>query len=376
MRTLICLLALIFFTQNSWALEEIMKNYRSTRSLGMGGLFATTGLYDQALFGNPAMHVEAPEWKLSMLNLVAELNDNMISDFSDVRKVTSASGNDVFTTIADKNLAGKNEHYRLTVIPGFYSPRFFGEDTGFAFGILVNNQTNLMLRSHAEVEMQSVLDAGPAFGVAHRFLDGKLNVGLNLRAIYRLSVDRVLGVSDFTQTGKKLNFQSLGTQGAGFDGDLGALYKLPFSYRFIKGVSVGASLNNFMQSHYVDFAGDVVSGVRGQPPRNNRVINTGVRADFTDFSLFRNTLLAIEFQDVGSTNKLYSTAKKIHVGAETTMFDFFAIRAGLNQGYLSGGLGFDLPIVNINVATYGEELGSNAGQLEDRRVLLNLEFAI
>lgn len=376
MRTLTYVVALFLVTQNSWALEEIMKNFRGARSLSMGGVFATTGIYEESLFGNPAMQPEAPTWKLSLLNFTAEANDNMITDFSEVRQVTRAQGNDVMTKVADKGLAGKNEHYRLTVLPGFYSPRFFGEDTSFSFGILVNNQTNLMLRSHAEIEMQSVLDAGPAFGVAHRFLDGSLNVGVNLRAIYRLSVDRVLGIADFTQSGKKLNFQSLGAQGVGIDGDLGTLYKLPFTARFIKGVSVGASLNNFLQSHYVDFGREVVAKVRGQPPRNNRTVNTGVRADFPDLFLFKNTLFAIEFQDVGSTNKLTSTAKKIHAGTETTMFGFLALRAGLNQGYITGGLGFDLPLVKINVATYGEELGSNAGQLEDRRVLLNLEFAI
>lgn len=376
MRYLLLTLGLLLAAQPSFALQETMKNYRGARSLSMGGVLYTTGLYDESLFGNPALQLDDPAWKISLLNITAELNDHMISDYSDVMKVTSAQGNGVLTTIADKGLAGKNEHYRLGVLPAFYAPHFFGEDTSFAVGILVNNQTNLMLRSEAQVEMASVLDAGPAFGVAHRFFDSHLNVGVNLRAIYRLSVDRTLNVTDFTQEGKKLNFKTLGTQGAGFDGDIGALYKLPFAIPFFKGVSVGATLANFMQSHYSNFASDVVNGVKGQPVRNDRTFNGGLRLDFPDMLMFQNTLFAFEMQDVGSTYRLISMAKRLHAGAETNLFGFMAVRAGLNQGYLTGGLGFDLPLVNINLATYGEELGSNAGQLEDRRFLLNLEFAI
>lgn len=379
-RILLALVAVgvLFTSPKASALEELFRNYRGARALGMGGVAYTTGIYDESLFANPATQLLAPAWKISLLNLTGELNDNMLSDLNDVLDVTNASGADVLAQIGQKELAGKAEHYRVTVIPGFYSPSFFGENTSFGFGILVNNQTNLMLRAHTDIEMQAVLDAGPAMGVAHRFTDLGLNVGVNLRAIYRAAADRTLRATDFTSGTAKLDLKTIGTQGVGIDGDFGVLYTLPVPLFMFKQVLIGASLNNFLASEYQTFGKDLISTIRGgAPPRNDRTINAGVRFDLPDLFVFSNSLFAFEFQNVGHTRKMAGFYKKLHLGAETTLLaKWFSFRAGLNQGYLTGGVGFDLPIVNINIATYGEELGSNAGQLEDRRVLLNLEFAI
>ena len=68
--------------------------------------------------------------------------------------------------------------------------------------------------------------------------------------------------------------------------------------------------------------------------------------------------------------------KRTHLGAETKLTRIFSIRAGLNQGYLTAGLGIDLPVVKVDLATYGEELGGNAGVLEDRRLMFRLALEL
>ncbi len=47
-----------------------------------------------------------------------------------------------------------------------------------------------------------------------------------------------------------------------------------------------------------------------------------------------------------------------------------ALRAGVNGGYLTGGIGLNLWIVSVNYATYAEELGAFSGQRADRRHIL------
>jgi hypothetical protein len=137
-------------SSNAYAVEEIIKHYRGIRSLGMGGVVTTTGRYDEALFGNPATQMEDEDWKLTLLGLTAEGNLNIFSDFKKVTDVRNASGAGVLTAVSDKGLIGRNEHMRMSImLPAYYNPKLFGENTGFAAGLLFNTQNNIMLRSNA-----------------------------------------------------------------------------------------------------------------------------------------------------------------------------------------------------------------------------------
>jgi hypothetical protein len=53
-----------------------------------------------------------------------------------------------------------------------------------------------------------------------------------------------------------------------------------------------------------------------------------------------------------------------------------AFRLGLNQGYLSAGLGLDVHYFTLDLATYGEEMGLNAGSFQDRRYTFNFGLHI
>lgn len=61
--------------------------------------------------------------------------------------------------------------------------------------------------------------------------------------------------------------------------------------------------------------------------------------------------------------------KKLHLGIEFDL-PLVSVRAGLNQGYYTLGLGVDMAMVRVDAATYGVELGEYPGQHEDRRYLV------
>jgi hypothetical protein len=69
--------------------------------------------------------------------------------------------------------------------------------------------------------------------------------------------------------------------------------------------------------------------------------------------------------------------KRLHAGLELE-FPGFSLRGGTNQGYLTYGVGLDLKYIRLDAASYGVELQSYPGQLEDRRyvvqVTLDLNF--
>lgn len=371
---LLVVLAALAQASPAWALNEIIRSYRGVRSLGMGGLVTTTGLYDEALFGNPAMHGQSDTWKISLINVTAEANDHIIKDASKFSKVSGASGSDIFTKVADSGIVGRNEHLRVSNVTGYYAPRFISDQYAFAIGILVNQQTNIMLRSNVDLSIQSYLDAGPAFGVARKFMNDDLTVGVNVRGIYRLAADRDFKTIEFL-SGKKLSLSDIGGQGMGVDGDIGAYYKTPLDLKIVR-FSVGGSVNNLAASRYDVAFKNLVKKVTSAPPSNDRKANLGVRADFSDLFILTENKAAVEVQDIGKSSKLVSLWKRVHMGAETRLIRLFSVRAGLNQGYYTAGLGLNLPLLKIDLATYGEEIGTNAGMLEDRRYVARLGIEI
>lgn len=358
----------VLASPNSHALEEINRTYRGVRSLGMGGVVTTTGVYDEALFNNPATALEAEAWKISIINVTAEVNDNVLTDRSTVLDAAKTSGSEIITTL--NKLIGRNEHVRATVLPGFYSPKLFGEDTGFAFGILANVRTNLMLRSTLDLDNQTFADIGPAIGLAHRFLDKTLTLGVNVRGIYRLGSDSSLRATSFLE-GSKLSISNFAGQGFGVDGDIGAFYRFKQDFWGFR-PSLGLSVNNVVKSTYRIAGQEVIKAITTSPPANDRTVAVGARIDTPDLFIFSKTKLAVEMQNLGNLSVQASTYKRIHLGLETNLTRFFALRGGVNQGYWTAGLGIDLPILKLDFASYGEEIGANTGQIEDRRYVARI----
>lgn len=362
------LLFLIFFSIQSFAIEEIIRNYRSPRTMGMGGVVTTTGDYGDALFANPARHSETEFAKFSLIDINLEANTNLINNAQNVSNIKGGSGGNTISKAAD--LIGQNQHFRMDYLLGYYNPNFIAQ-TGFAFGLLVDAQTNMTIHSTTDLDSQLVAQVGPNVGISHRFLDDTLSLGINLHLLYRAANDDTISVLDFLSGSKGVKLKDLASEGAGADADIGAFYFIPWDIEFMK-LSFGASLNNVLKTHYTNYRPEYIKGLGKNPPASARLFHAGTRLDFIDFYMLKESILAFELQDIGDTGKQYSLFKRIHLGGETKIYKILIVRAGINQGYLCGGLGLNLPILKIDVATYGEELSANVGGVEDRRYILRL----
>jgi hypothetical protein len=67
--------------------------------------------------------------------------------------------------------------------------------------------------------------------------------------------------------------------------------------------------------------------------------------------------------------------KRIHLGLEYSLTKIVSLRAGVNQGYLTYGLGADTKKVQFDLLSYAEEVGNHSGQQKDRRYLLRFGVA-
>ncbi len=83
---------------------------------------------------------------------------------------------------------------------------------------------------------------------------------------------------------------------------------------------------------------------------------------------------AVAFDVIGAPGSglQRSFLTRICFGAQTSVNDWFFLRAGINQGYTTFGLGFKLLLVQIDYAYYGVEEGRIPGQLPSWRHRLQL----
>lgn len=362
-------------SNSALALNEMMHHYRGIRSMGMGGLLFTTGTYEEALFNNPAMMTQGDEWKAKILDLTGEVNHHFLSDKSKLSEIRNAdSGTQTLVKIGDSGIIGRNEHIRFSNVSGYFNPHMFTENTAFGVALLASSQNNIFLRNNTDVSFQLLTEVGPAANVAHTFLDGDLSLGLNVRFLYRVAGNRTIRASDFL-TGTRIRAEDIAGDGGGIDADLGAYYKIPVNtpVKF----SIGMAFNDMFGSKYPLFS-DIWKKSNKAPTANVRNYNVGAKMMLPNAFVFENTMFAFEFQQIGKTepNVYASNLMRLHMGVETYVLKWLSLRTGFNQGYIGGGIGADLPFVKLDVATYGEELGSNTGMMQDRRLVGRLAFEI
>ncbi len=343
----------------SWT--PIVRSYQSIRSLGMGGVRMTTGLYDDNFFNNPARIVANFDSRLTLLKVSPELNSEVVTLVSSILK-----SKDLKTTLI--NQVGKNLHARAQLIlPAYYSIAE-NQSQGFGLGLISHLQSDNLVQRDYAFQTNTYADTGLAVTYGKTFLtQNTLAIGVTGHAIYRAGFNLDYGLVDYL-TGKSLNAKDLLGAGVLLDVDLGFTYEL-FQWNALL-LSIGGAVQNALGGKFQALK----SLPLGNLPKNNRSAGVGLSLSQKKLGYLTNNSVAFELTDIlNNTNG--SLFKLIHFGLETN-WHLLALRMGCSQGYLSGGLGLSLPLLTLDFATYGEELGLNAGTLEDRRYTMSLEIAL
>jgi hypothetical protein len=380
----------------------------------MGGVLLTTGLYDQNFFGNPARATANPKWRVGLLDVTVEASNATFSTASSL-----VDGKDVISKLAEH--AGDNNHARIqTAFPSLYLPNVGGGKWSYQFApLLLSLQADAGIRRSYSVSPNVIADVGPAFTVARKFRIGptgsaraiaaekkakpakaagkdapldeaksdvpaapaaeppptgdepdNLSVGVTAHATYRVATRSDFGLVDLIR-GQSFGVKD-GGDGAHLEFDLGSTYLLPMHPAGLD-LEVAAAINNLLGGNYSNLSKGSTE-ITGDPVPQPRSFGAGFAVKKDSIGRFGQTVAALEFTDFGN-NANGSLFRTVHLGAETR-FSVLAVRLGLNQGYLAGGLGLDLKVLQLDLATYGEEMSLNVGGKEDRRYAVHLAFSI
>lgn len=331
------------------------------RALGMGGAFTAVADDDNALFYNPAGLGSMKYWQFTLPFFMVGTDTR---SFDQMQFWTGHAGEFTqFPAVSAETLNALAATRIHALTQG--AMKYAGPNLGF--GIWLNTDerltTNAILIPEATWDVRASLIENLSFGWGWSLPDaGTLNAGVTLKAIQRGSTRETRNVLELADMG---NLDIGQEWGAGFD--LGVLYQPTAELSF---AVVAADL-------YTRLMDEV------QPP--NLKIGFAYRPWWLNFEDL-NTTLALDVVELNwqgdnefkntPTNASQINLAKIRLGIEFWLSRLVALRGGVSQGYPTAGFGLTTPLINLEWAYFGRELGTYPGQNPEWNQRISIDWHI
>lgn len=333
------------------ATQEYPSLYRGVRPLAMGGAFTAVADDEHAMFFNPAGLADISMVNLAVVNPLVDVSEDsteMYQDLQDTDFETVEEAEDFL-----RKYIGVQQHIRAAINP------YIGFNIA-DYGVMISGLGNAAINAmpydtvNPKLDVTVIGDYGLLGGVGGKLPFSGLRMGLSVKAINRNSLVEQYTAEELVDEDFETLIDDDMNEGSGFSADLGVLYTLPFIS--IVDMDVGLALQNF-PSMDMGSALDIDTQVN---------MGLAIKKKLGGFG-FIGALDCMDLsQNIGDDD---DWGKRLHVGAEVKFPLFLSLQAGLNQGYLTGGIGLDFKLLRFDLATYGEEIGEEAGDLVSRRYL-------
>lgn len=363
MKTLfLCVMTIAITWTTVVAAEAPSIEYRSVRSLGMGGVGLTTlGTFEGMIY-NPAQLARAG-FSLELASVGVSTGKSTV----DLLRFVD-DNQDELTDYLDLPLYRQIELYNdLQEWNGTWLGAKANADIGITFdgiGIGAYAASDLDYRAvqpvpivepqlQARGRLDQVYTAGVAFKVPSswslRLLPNPVYMGISGKIISRYQRFEILNPDDYDY---KSTLDSLReSRVTGWGADVGFLYEaMPGR------VEVGFDIDNALSS--ID--GD------GMPT----IFNVGAH-----WRLNKNLILAADWNDMFAHYDL-DFDKRFNLGAEIELLGMFFARAGYGRGNASMGLGVDLSVIEIDAASYQFDTRGNSSEDGKRQYAAQIRVRI
>ena len=353
--------------------------YKSSRALAMGGANVAIGGRFDSVFHNPAGLSRMPEnnWEVNILDLNVDYNSDAvdfsedISDAFDTGDINNSGStdDDQLKAVNDvlKDYRGKNIHLyaaSLSSVANNYG------DYSLGIGGLVSAKVDAMPHQgfglDGLLEVDTYIQTGVIVGVGAEPLSN-LHAGIAVKFLNREAVNHFFTAKEITENEDNLGDyikDDLAENGSAVGFDAGLIYAF-WQNSFIR-PSLGLSVMDI---------GDTDFDAAGKVPMT---VNLGIAAT-GDLLVFKSLTVGLDYVDLfNNYEEDDDWGKRVRVGGELIVTDSSifsaALRAGLYQGYPTGGVEIRFSVVRVTYTTYAEELGAYAGQDMDRRHMLALNI--
>jgi len=331
--------------------QEYPSVYRGVRPLAMGGAFTAVADDEHALFYNPAGLADISMLNLAVVNPLVEGTEDGMEIFQDLQDTDFENVEEAEDFL--RKYIGVQQHIRAAVNP------YIGFNVA-DYGVMIAGLGQVTMDAVAvdtlnpKMDVAVIGDYGLLGGVGGKLPFTGLRVGLSVKAINRQSLMEQYTAEDLVEEDFEEMVRDDLNEGSGISADIGVLYTLPFVS--IVDMDVGFAVQNLPKMDMGD-ALDIDTQVNMGLALKKKLAGFGFigALDCMDLS-----------QNIGEDD---DWGKRLHVGAEVKFPLILSLQAGLNQGYMTGGIGLDFKVLRFDLATYGEEIGEEAGDQVSRRYL-------
>ncbi|MGZ3657315.1 MAG: hypothetical protein ACXVB9_05610 [Bdellovibrionota bacterium] len=336
---------------------------------GMGRAYSAVAEDGLALYYNPAGLAMVNRLEFQAFDLKLQSNSDTIKTVSLVKDLGNNSSSSLANTLG--KFAGKHVLLTGSDVTQITVPHF-------ALGMVYDTHTDFDLEnlSYPTTQMRYTKDLSLVAGGAISSPNKALRLGASIKYMNRTGGVRTIPISEIT--GSKAAITSLFSQsGSGFGGDFGMQYRFPvpgrveytssFVWHDIGETSFGGP---GAQNPPTAIPQDMVAGLGIRIPiggMKNRRLERRYGPTRSNSSLS----LAFDYDHLNISPNQEALVKHFHTGMNLDL-PILSLQMGLNQSYFTYGFSFDIGIVKVAAASYGEELGSYAGQHSDRRYLLSV----
>lgn len=332
--------------------------YRNVKAIGMGDTRIAGGMEYNGFIDNPALLSRVNHLRFSILNIPLYVN----KDLSDMAKFVNDNRTrfetfDKLTPKEKEQFIKDVEPYdgkwaRVNLSPMLdIAASFMGQSLGLAVYSL--NDVNFKIDRgiyEPRVWGEGVSDVAVVLGYSRplTFFTPGLKVGANLRYMQRRTANlfqiKASDLGNINKTIKPILNEAKNSTSSHAAVDVGALWSVPFIES-----DVGAVLKNF-----------------GYGPEYT--LDLGIAKKFYNDRL----VLLADYNDFLDKNR-ENAFKNIHIGGEFDLY-ILNLRAGLNSGYPTVGVGVNLKLLQIDAAYFTDELSNAPGGNDDQRMAVQLRL--
>jgi len=349
---------------------SIHQEYTSTRAMGMGNAFVAVVDDHSSLFYNPAALALRKDTQLRFF-VRAGLDPNFL-DFTD--EVDAAGDDEAKLNAAMEKQYGEHLYFRVPTVGAIIArpkwsmaiiPADVSTDLSFQRSVI------------SSVFVNSYIDTTIAYGRATTWkvpkLKNRLAFGWSAKLLHRAYYSDIIQAAQLANDEDIVNIDRA-AEGVTLDADIGFLYSVKRSKGKWFQPTFGLAVRNLFDYGFpTNFA--VFNDDPKEPPKLERRIDVGTKFALPNFWVFEPKF-ALDIRDIGHSN--WTWLKGFHTGAEM----YWKMRnwwkghwsVGVNQGYWSAGFGARLAIFQIDLASWGEEVGTVDTKRESRRYMLEMSL--